>query len=189
MGIDYARRTVFVAVMGAILVMSPAIIHAEAIRPFGVSLASPIQAPSATASVAGLRLNLFYARHRNLSGLDFGAGINRLDGSLNGVELGIYNNVGRNTLGAQIGAVNVTGDTLTGLQLGLMNLTEDRMSGTQVGITNKANVVTGVQLGLINTTYELRGLQVGLLNMKQRTRKTFPSSVPFRIVPIVNWTF
>lgn len=167
------------------------VLSAESTKPIGVALFNPAQWPDENASIKGLRVNAIYAKHENLTGVDFGIlfPFNRLTGTMKGVQLGLYNQVDGNAKGIQWGLVNQTKGSFKGLQLSWVNLNRGAFRGAQLGLYNDAPSVSGTQIGILNRTKDLHGLQVGLVNMKGQPGGQLPNSVPARTFPIVNWTF
>lgn len=120
--------------------------------------------------VVGLRLTIPYGSCEDVTGFDLGlfgrcrymnglqANILRNDVTdvAAGIQVGIYNSVGRDDmLGAQVGLWNET-HSFQGLQVGLINLC-DGGNGFQVGIINRAEAFYGFQVGVINV---IRGSEI-----------------------------
>ena len=158
--------------------------------PVMVSLVTPVQAPSRSYDVTGVRLSLIYGDCRHFAGLDIGianrsatgfvglgiGGFNIAGGQFYGGEVGLVNwNHHRSTsweersIGAQVGLLNHA-DTFCGLQDGIANVADNSFVGLQSGILNCAYDVGGVQCGFyfllgVNVAGgTLRGCQIGLLN-------------------------
>ena len=117
-----------------------------------------------SADVAGLRLTIpFSTSQENVSGIDIGfwgrslyfEGIQLnvlrndvVDGAA-GIQVGIYNSVGRGDLfGIQAGLWNEA-LSFRGVQAGLVNVVGEGR-GVQVGIVNRAETFYGYQIGLVN---------------------------------------
>lgn len=160
-----------------------------------ISLFQPVQYPDSATSVRGLRLNVFYGRHHDLTGLDLGVPsfltpLNTLNGTLFGVQSGFYNESRRvHPIGFQWGTMNYTREHLAGLQVAGGNITGDTVTGVQIGIVNRAGSLRGVQIGGFNYAGELAGLQIGLSNLRGRPRAGASRAAPYRFFPVVNWSF
>ena len=124
--------------------------------PVMVSLVTPVQAPSRSYDVTGLRLSLIYGECQDFTGLD----------------IGIIDNTRKDFTGLAIGGVNCIGDRFYGAQVGLVNWNgngdtawERRSVGAQVGILNYADTFCGLQDGLVNVSgASFMGLQSSLVN-------------------------
>lgn len=114
--------------------------------------------------IIGLRLTIpFSSCHDSITGIDLGLwgrsiyfeGIqlnvlrNDVKDYAGGLQVGLYNSVGRGDLaGAQVGLWNETIGS-DGLQFGLINVAGS-VNGFQVGLINRAETLYGFQFGLIN---------------------------------------
>jgi len=107
------------------------------------------QVPRAT-DVMGLRLTIpFSTSQENVTGLDIGFWGRAL--YFEGFQLNVLRN----------DAV----DTCAGLQVGLYNsIGRGELFGLQVGLWNEAMSLRGVQAGIVNTVGEGQGLMVGVIN-------------------------
>ncbi len=118
-----------------------------------------------TPDLVGLRLTIpFSSKQENVTGIDLGLwgrsqnfeGIglsiirNDVKDIFGGVQVGLYNSVGR-------------GDLFC-VQTGLWNESES-FRGAQVGLVNVSGSGQGFQVGLINRAETLYGFQVGLVNV------------------------
>jgi len=168
-------------------------------RAIELSLFSPVQLGSAADSVEGIRLNVFYAKNDNLSGLDigfFGLGYNTgdvkgvqwnfigsvVEGDMVGWQTGLYTDTEGEFQGLKGGLINLQGGDLYGWQAGLITISEAKVVGLQTGFFNKAGNVEGVQLGLINYTEQLYGIQIGLANINVEAD-------PLYFFPFINASF
>lgn len=169
------KRVAFTFICFVLVVSLAGVTQARSPSPIGFSVFKPIQYPSPTQSVRGIRFNLIYGLNRNLTGLDVGLllPINVVSNRLNGIQLGLYNRAGRGQ----------------GIQWGILNSVQDDFEGLQMGLYNRSRYMTGVQFGLVNISHHLSGLQVGLANIKGQPGSGWPREVPHRFFPIVNWTF
>jgi len=158
--------------------------------PVGFSLFDPVQWPARSNSITGVRFNVIYANHRDLTGLDLGLlfPVNQVNGNLSGIQFGVYNGVRRHGGGIQLSGFNYVQREFTGVQSGLGNLNGGHTNGVQFGFYNQARSFGGVQLGIINVTNGLDGLQIGIANFKSEPRESAPASGP-AFFPIVNWSF
>lgn len=126
-----------------------------------LTLCNPLQIFPENYDVSGLRLNLIYGRNVNLQGLD----------------LGIVNNISGVVEGFQCGAVNLAGD-LNGLQIGAYNFAATTSRGfCQIGAVNIGQDIGGVQIGIFNLCNTMSGVQIGLLNFI--TQSDFVIFCPF----------
>jgi len=148
-----------------------------------LSVFNPIQLHPEETSVRGVRLGLIYGKNHNLTGVDYAYGVNRLTGSMVGLQSGFWNDVDGDFTGWQSGAVNITRGDFLGLQSGAVNITKGNVQGVQSGLVNMSGSLEGVQFGIYNQSDDIvQGLQVGLLNFNG-------NKDPFQFLPIVNWHF
>ena len=158
--------------------------------PVMVSLVTPVQAPSRSYDVTGLRLSLIYGECQEFTGLDVGVignarkgftglavgGLNFAGERLYGAQVGLVNWNGngdasweRRSVGAQIGVLNYA-DTFCGLQSGYVNIAGESFMGLQASLVNCAHDLYGVQcgcyfiLGVNVAGGTVRGCQIGLIN-------------------------
>lgn len=119
--------------------------------------------PSAV-DVVGLRVTIPYStRQESVTGIDLGLwgrslyfeGLqlnvlrNDVKDGMSGIQIGLYNSIGRGEmLGVQVGLWNEAG-CLRGVQAGLVNIAGEAQ-GFQVGLVNRAETMYGYQVGLIN---------------------------------------
>ena len=117
-----------------------------------------------TPDLIGLRLPIpFSTKQENVTGLDFGLwarsqyfeGIaltafrNDVQDSCAGLQVSMYNSVGRGDLcGIQIGLWNES-LAFRGFQIGLVNVSGDSC-GFQIGVINRSETMYGFQFGAIN---------------------------------------
>lgn len=133
----------------------------------------------ASQDVNGLRLNLFYGKTTNVSGLDINIlslgetdnfkglqleflGANKVNKSFSGVGFGIANIHKGTSKGVLWGLVNVS-NQVEGLQIGGVNYSSGR-STVDIGLVNVSQGAA-FQMGLVNVTNDLTGVQLGLINM------------------------
>lgn len=153
--------------------------------PFQFSIYSPLQLVEKEKGIVGLRVTLLYGQNADLSGVDLGLGVNRLN-HLKGVQIAGLANYSSSTNGIQIAGLGNEADYLSGIQLaGISNLIQNDAEGIQVaiaasivngtmkgvqiaGLNNwlapKSSSVLGLQLGLINYAGHVKGVQIGLIN-------------------------
>lgn len=191
------KKTILCSLAVGLLSLSGSLTAQE--RPFEASLFHPIQIYDENTDIRGLRLNLFYARNNNITGVDFGfLGLGRAHGDFKGVSLnfvgsivegdmigwqnGIYTHTQGEFKGFKQGLLNRQGGDFKGLQYGAVNLADSEVRGVQLGLYNQATDVEGVQLGFVNYTEHLHGLQIGLANINA-------ASDPFYFFPFVNFSF
>tara|TARA_R100000027_G_scaffold63204_2_gene55737 strand:+ start:398 stop:1009 length:612 start_codon:yes stop_codon:yes gene_type:complete len=171
----------------------------EPSRPIELSLWSPIQLGSETDNVKGVRLNIFYAKNNDLTGLDlgfFGLGYNTgdvagvqwnfigsvVEGDMAGWQTGIYTHTKGEFRGLKGGIVNLQDDDLYGWQAGLITLADSKVVGLQTGLFNKAGDMRGLQFGLVNYSEKLYGVQIGLANINVEAD-------PLYFFPFINASF
>ncbi len=189
------RRFLFAAFLVLLVCAAPAPAGAGETGYLAVSVFDPVQYPDSATSIRGLRLNVFYSEHYDLTGLDLGVPsfltpLNTLNGTLFGVQSGFYNDSRRvHPMGFQWGTMNYTREHLAGLQVAGGNITGDTVTGVQIGIVNRAGSLRGVQIGGFNYAGELAGLQIGLSNFRGRPRGGVSLAAPYRFFPVVNWSF
>ena len=118
----------------------------------------------AVPDLVGLRVTVpFSTRQENVTGIDIGLwgrstyfeGIglsiirNDVKDDMSGVQVGLYNSIGRGEYAAvQVGLWNEA-INLCGVQAGLVNTVGEAV-GFQVGLINRAETLEGFQLGLVN---------------------------------------
>ncbi|MCS5421766.1 MULTISPECIES: VC2662 family protein [Psychrilyobacter] len=129
--------------------------------------------------VSGLRLNLFYGKTANVSGVDFNLvalgetdnfkglqfgfiGANKVNNSFTGLGMGIVNLHKGDSKGVLWGLVNMSND-VKGVQLGGVNYSTGRTT-VDFGLVNISQGTT-FQMGLVNMTDDLTGVQLGLVNI------------------------
>ena len=175
-------------------------VHAqEGSRAIELSLWSPVQLGSATDNVEGIRLNVFYAKNNDLSGLDlgiFGLGYNTgdvkgvqwnfigsvVEGDMVGWQTGLYSHTKGEFQGLKGGLINLQDGDLYGWQAGFITLGDAKVVGLQTGLYNSAGDMEGLQLGLINYAEKLYGVQIGLANINVEAD-------PLYFFPFVNASF
>ncbi|WP_200883198.1 hypothetical protein [Candidatus Francisella endociliophora] len=159
--------------------------------------------------VTGLRLNLFYGKSADVTGLNFSIlglsdvdnftgleydmffGANRVREQFKGVSFSILNWHQGDDVGANFGGVNIV-NNIFGANFGLVNLTTDttglnwsavnistKNSSADIGLVNIAGSTTLFQFGFINVTGHIGGLQIGLLN--------FAKNGFLPVFPIINF--
>lgn len=129
-------------------------------------------------SVNGVRLSLLHGKIDNMAGLDLAVigmsetnnstGVNlgiwgaaKVNKSMKGASLGLFNWIPGETKGANIGTVNITGN-VKGANLGFVNYsTGDTLFDWAALSVSKSSTV---QLGLVNITEKIDGVQVGIIN-------------------------
>ncbi|TEW56198.1 phaC PHA synthase [Psychromonas sp. RZ22] len=145
--------------------------------PIMFSSVNGFNAPNAS-EVTGVRLAALHGKVDKVTGLDIAllgmsetnttVGVNygifgghKVNKSMTGASLGIFNWSPGETLGANLGIVNVTGN-VKGANVSAVNYSEgntmvdvafvsiSKQSTVQVGIFNKTAKIDGVQVGLIN---------------------------------------
>lgn len=96
------------------------------------------------------------------TGVNFGIwGAHKVNQSMTGASLGLFNWTPGQTVGANVGAVNVTGN-VKGANLGFVNYSEgDTLFDLAAVSISKSSTV---QLGFVNMTDNIKGVQIGLLN-------------------------
>jgi len=156
--------------------------------PGAVSLFDPIQFPSSSKSITGVRANFIYGNHRSLTGFDFGLVANQLQGDLTGIQFGLYNGVRGNAVGVQLGVLNHIGRDAAAYQFGAVNLVDRHNKGAQLGVYNQARFIKGVQFGVINIARSLDGIQMGAINFNFTSDSSFPTTGPV-FFPVFNWSF
>jgi hypothetical protein len=153
--------------------------------PAMLSLATPLQVPSADWDVAGLRINLIYGECVNFDGLDISV-VGRAKGHANGIQLALLANVvDGSSMSLQIAPVNVVQGSYAGLQIGAVNYASSLPGAEaqtwQIGIYNGSDYIKGFQLGVINYAGAMYGVQIGLVNIIQNKDIAF--------LPIINAAF
>ncbi len=155
--------------------------------PFMLSLATPLQVPSADFDVGGLRINIIYGECQNFDGLDISGIVGRSVGHANGLQIaGVANVVDGDSMGLQITlCANYVSGSYDGLQIGAVNFAaaNSRASAQafQIGVYNGSDFIKGCQIGVINFAREMIGVQIGVVNVIQN------KDVPF--LPIINGYF
>ena len=118
----------------------------------------------ASPDLVGLRLTVpFSTRQENVTGLDLGLwgralyfeGLqlnvirNEAKDACAGVQVGLYNTIGRGDMFAIQGGLWNEALSVTGAQIGLVNIAGD-VKGFQLGLINRCETMYGYQLGIIN---------------------------------------
>jgi len=134
--------------------------------PFMLGWFNPAQAPSAKWDVCGLRLDVFYGKCGNLTGVDAGVLVNHATGDVIGLEACFV--------------VNYVEKDFTGLQVGLVNVAK-QVNALQIGLFNGADDMSGLQIGVVNKTRLMQGCQIGVVNVIEN------SDIPF--LPVINFLF
>ena len=148
--------------------------------PIMLSFVTPLQVPTRTFDVFGLRASFVYGECHDFCGLDVGA-VGRATGNSTGIQIALLATVtGGDGLGLQFGTVNYVKGTFGGLQAGVVNYAANARC-FQLGVFNGAENIRGFQLGVINVTRTMQGVQVGLVNVIR------DNDVPF--LPIINGYF
>ncbi|QIA63666.1 phaC PHA synthase [Vibrio astriarenae] len=130
-------------------------------------------------AVGGVRLAVLHGQVDQLKGVDFAVlgmsetntttgvnfglffGANKVNESMKGVSLGLFNwNTGEAT-GVNFGTVNMTND-VKGLNASFVNYSTGNTL-VDFGTVNLSETST-VQLGLFNNTTNIKGVQIGLIN-------------------------
>lgn len=150
----------------ALSILAGAVAYADS-TPVMVSLFDPVQAPSDSWDVTGLRLDLVYGDAQEFKGLDLGIA-NQTRKDFSGLALGGVNIAGGSMRGAQLGIVNLDRNGIrewdeisVGLQLGIYN-NADSFCGAQEGIVNMSGATfAGYQGALVNVAQDMQGLQCG----------------------------
>lgn len=193
-----ARVLSLLALVAVVIALAPGMAAAQDTRPVQLSLFSPVQLQPERASIAGLRLSLFYTVNRNVTGADLllaglarttgdfkgygGAwiGVHWVDGNAIGWQSSLANLAYGGVSGAQTGVFNLARERSKGAQIGIVSFVET-LSGAQVGFVNLADDVRGFQLGLVNVTRAMRGVQIGLVNIIREGK------LPFMVIANANF--
>jgi hypothetical protein len=128
---------------------------------------NPAQAPSEKWDVCGLRVDLFYGKCRNLTGVDAGVVVNHATGDVIGLEACFV--------------VNYVEKDFSGIQVGLVNVVSEQASALQIGLFNGADDMSGLQIGVVNHTRLMRGCQIGVVNVIENSDVSF--------LPVLNFLF
>lgn len=132
---------------------------------FAVSLFDPVQYPDSATSIRGLRLNVFYSEHHDLTGLDLGipfflVPLNTLNGTLFGFQSGFYNESRRvHPMGFQWGTMNYTREHLAGLQVAGGTSRATRSPACKSGSSTGRGVCGGSRLAASITRASWRGFR------------------------------
>jgi hypothetical protein len=139
--------------------------------PLEVGIFPPLQYPSTSFGVTGLRLSVVGVS-REARGLDLALLGHATDLMFKGLAIsGLFN-------------YNQNASYIYGLQVaGLANINrgQNAVYGLQLALYNSAGSVYGLQLGLINVAEVLHGVQIGLFNINK--------AGPFHASPIINAAF
>jgi hypothetical protein len=130
---------------------------------FKLSLWTPVELPWTRHDITGLRINLLYAKHQNVTGLDLGLGINRST-HFKGLQIALAN-IQETTTGVGLGLLNYA-DHATGFYVGVVNIFKES-SSTSIGIIYNENLGRSdyPQIGMITYSGDVRCLQFGLINL------------------------
>lgn len=188
-----------IAITSVLLGLGSQLPAQEGSRAFELSLWSPVQLGSTTDNVEGLRLNVFYAKNNDLTGLDlgfFGLGYNTgnvkgvqwnfigsvVDGDMIGWQTGLYTHTKGEFQGLKGGLINLQDGDFYGWQAGFITIADSKVVGLQTGLFNRAGGMEGLQLGFINYAEKLYGVQIGLANINVEAD-------PLYFFPFVNASF
>jgi hypothetical protein len=161
---------------------------------FQLALIHPVQLFSESCDVYGLRLDLLYGKNAALNGMDLGVvnqlrddmcgvqiGAANFSGPMYGMQLGVLGVASGEMIGWQLSGVNISRTSAAGLQTGLVNV-GGGYDGLQIGGFNYAEDYNGLQLGVINVCHSMSGVQIGALN--------FILNGPFLVFcPVFNFCF
>lgn len=176
-------------VLGAVLLVSsfvPVTARADdgpSYRPFEISIFPPINIWHPKHKViVGASLNVLYGHADSVYGVEIGAGVNREDGDVGGIQIsGIANIVHGFAYGIQAsvlwneadggcGPICIAGFAndhghVVGLEIALFNYAK-KVDGIQLGPFNGADDVdAGLMLGIMNyAKYDSTAIEIGLLN-------------------------
>lgn len=117
-----------------------------------------------TGNFNGVGLGLVDLRGGHLHGVQWAWLYADVKGEAIGWPSAIVTRVGGNGKGLQTGLVSLADVDFVGVQLGVYDRVGKHISGAQVGIVNRASSVKGLQLGIVNLTAQMDGLQIGLWN-------------------------
>ena len=119
------------------------------------------------APVNGLRLSL-YGVQDVVNGVDVGL-VNDVQKSFKGLQVGLGNVTHGSTHGVQIGGANTSETSVTGVQAALSNQVGEDFEGVQFGLVNYVEKKTRAgQLGFFfNRAGEMKGAQFGILNVAE----------------------
>jgi len=163
------RNVWLMMIVALALVAGTKIVSAEESAPMNpvmFGFFNPAQVPAENYDVAGLRIDLFYGKCRNLTGLDAGVVVNHATGNVTGLQACFV--------------VNYVEKDFTGLQIGLVNIAT-KVNALQIGLFNGADDMSGLQIGVINDTRMMRGCQIGVINVIENSDISF--------LPIINFFF
>ena len=138
-----------------------AVLHGKIQQVKGVNFS--VVGMSETDTTVGVNLGLFF-------------GAAKVNKSMTGASLGIFNWMPGQTVGANLGAVNITGD-VKGANLGLVNYSEGDTTFDLAAVSISKS--STVQLGFVNITENIKGVQIGLLNCADNGF--------FKCFPIINF--
>jgi len=135
----------------------------------------------ASPDVVGMRLTIpFSTRQESVTGIDLGLWGRTL--YFEGLQLNVIRNEAKDSCaGIQVGLYNTIGrGDMMGVQAGLWNEAQS-LQGVQAGLVNLCGEVKGFQVGLINRCETMYGYQVGLINIIR--------SAELQFFPVVNIGF
>lgn len=177
--------------LAVVAALTSASAYAES--PVMFSSLNGFNAPQSEA-VSGVRLAVLHGQVNELKGVDFPllgmsetdttVGVNfglmfgaaKVNKSMTGASLGIFNWMPGQTTGVNLGTVNVTGN-VNGANLGFVNYSEgDTVFDLAAVSISKSSTV---QFGFVNMTSNIKGVQIGLLNCADNGF--------FKCFPIVNF--
>jgi len=162
------------------LIAAPAAAEGEKIG--SISVFNPVQIFDETQDIKGVRWNIVYGKHANITGLDFGIIAGHATGNFTGVQWNAVNLVDGSFTGWQGGLFSQSKGDFLGLQSSGVNIGKSHSEGVLVGFVNMTNSMSGLQIAFVNVTENMHGLQIGILNIIKGKDK-------LPILPIVNWVF
>lgn len=139
----------------------------HSITPLSLSIATPLQLPGSTWNVYGLGLNVFYAQHHEMYGIDLGlVSFNRDDfAGIQAQGAVSWSNV--DACGLQVsGLANSVLGNGTGIQLAsCVNYNRGDFAGGQISAVNYNGAIYGFQAGAFNYNKGVcKAFQIGVAN-------------------------
>lgn len=130
---------------------------------FQLAIFNPVQLFSEPCDVYGLRLDLPYGKNNALNGLDLGV-VNQLMDEMRGIQIGL-GNISGPMYGMQLAGANVALGEMVGWQMGGLNASKTVAAGLQTGAVNIGAEYNGLQIGGFNFADEYSGVQIGVVNV------------------------
>lgn len=134
---------------------------------FQLALYNPIQLVDECRGIKGFRLNFFYGKNTDVSGIDLALGVNN-SVNFSGIQIGTMNSTGVQLIPFQPPLL-LPASSANGIQIALLMNTSNSFSGIQIGAANLdygESGLVGVQTAFVlnGAVGRIKGIQLGAIN-------------------------